>query len=550
MFLLVPGYCFLVPAVCISPAILLFSFILLSHKTTLGISTYLVRFVFWGYAAFVLMSALFSALKNLVVPRHQRQDENYLYLCKNSEEVRLYEFITILADQLNAPRPRHIILHAKPELYVSTGHTCAANASIRGLTIVLGLPYVRLLSVGQLRSLLVHELSHFSGYDLFYPRFIRPLIYGLFSASLVTQRLASSWYSPKTKIQLLLLPIFSLWNQAVSIARLPNFLLNRYLNAWLLTTQEFLRLREIRADTIAAETCGRGTYSRALTKAVGIQKTFAEYLSDIAVEAIRSRSYPANIYKTFAVWYSSNMNTVCLYIQNELQKSTAINVHPPLYVRLQNIKEASCSDRITEGLRDSGSAIGLLTNLACIEESMADQLMLAQVLSLSNNASLPSNKGKTLVEKQSEVMWSYNPPITHFERRLYAFITDTLITAFSAFAIFVIVVKVQIIDSFATPLFCFVLFPYFYHSYFETSRLRSTPGKYLFHLRLAGVNGQSVTVLQSVARLTLRFGYALFFLITVPVNIVLLIRYYDYRMLYDMVVNTEVEEISSHHRYV
>jgi uncharacterized RDD family membrane protein YckC/Zn-dependent protease with chaperone function len=553
MLLLIPGYFCVLLTVCLTPTafLLLLVLILLKTGSTKTSGNVVITLFFWGCGALVLLRAFASALRNTISQQSSyMQKHNDLVLCNPTENHQLYEFVNKLADLVNSPRPKHIILAPWPSLYVSNRQLRLTNATVSGLAVIIGLPYIRLLNSGELRSLLAHELSHFSGYDLLYTRLVRPFIYGLYNASLITQSFAASWKTPQSKWEFLLLPFFSLWNRAVSVVRLPNFLLNRYLNSWLETTHRFMRYRETRADLIATQFCGRANYSRALVKAIGVQNVFLKYVHNITSNAIRSKSYPANIYKNFLIWYYSNKGIFTSVIQAKLQNTSANNTHPPLFDRLQVIKEAYPRRTIDESLKDGCRPDDLLVNLSKIEEMLTDQIMIGEILRAANNGyGTPGEHEQTLIDKQAETMWTYNPPLSHVERRLYSFITDTLIilvTSYlflvSAYIILIFIGKASTTSPVITYFIGFILFPSLYYLYFETSSLHSTPGKYLFHLSIGRDDRRPITLADSILRMTFKSIYCLFFVITVPINIIIAIRSFDLRMLYDILANTDVLE--------
>lgn len=270
---------------------------------------------------------------------------------------------------------------------------------------------------------------------------------------------------------------------------------------------------------------------------------FSDYIQDSAISAIQSNTYPGNLFILFQTWHSCNKSIVCSRIQEELQKSASSGVHPPLHDRLQVIKETSINDSIYIEPFTLLASNKLLTSLDGIEEVSTEKLLLGQIAALKEGSFLLGDVRPTLADKQSQVLWTYSPPFSHFEKRAYAFITDTLITAFLAFMLFAFIINLKTVDKLIAFILSFIAFPCIYHAYFELSDLNSTPGKRLFHLKLESYVRHQLGFFQSIARLLFRFIYGLFFFIAIPVNAVAAIISSDYRMLYDVLAGTQVNEV-------
>jgi Zn-dependent protease with chaperone function len=153
--------------------------------------------------------------------------------------------------------------------------------------LVVGLPYLRSLTVPELESILLHEFAHFLGHDVH-----RGEEMAVIEARLGNLRAAfeRSWVARWGWLPYLLLrwanPVY-LW------VRLYGVVFD-------LATTSIRRRQEILADALAAETCGPLTYSRALLKAASIRRLFARVaLRRVSACARGGGAPPANLFLEF-----------------------------------------------------------------------------------------------------------------------------------------------------------------------------------------------------------------------------------------------------------
>lgn len=145
-------------------------------------SVFLGSVHFIALAAFSL-AALIGGL-NLVLSairqmRHASIEQTGV-LVDQANGQRLINLVNEVADNVGARRPDNIMLGLEPSFYV-TGAKLSLNGSldlIDGTTLYMPLPFLRILTEGELRSVIGHEMGHFKGQDTefsmkFYPAYSR-----------------------------------------------------------------------------------------------------------------------------------------------------------------------------------------------------------------------------------------------------------------------------------------------------------------------------------------------------------------------------------------
>lgn len=92
----------------------------------------------------------------------------------------LIDLVNGVADTVGAPRPDNIVVGLEPSFYVSAAKVALPGASkpLDGTTFYMPIPFLRILSVDELRSVIGHEMGHFKGNDTeystkFYPAYSR-----------------------------------------------------------------------------------------------------------------------------------------------------------------------------------------------------------------------------------------------------------------------------------------------------------------------------------------------------------------------------------------
>ena len=90
---------------------------------------------------------------------------------------QLWKLVSDIASQLHAPRPDNVILSIRPAFYVTTCAVGVRNRAqaIRGSTLCISLPLLRIMDETELAAVIGHELAHFRDQDVAYTRRFAPV---------------------------------------------------------------------------------------------------------------------------------------------------------------------------------------------------------------------------------------------------------------------------------------------------------------------------------------------------------------------------------------
>ncbi|MBL8546820.1 MAG: M48 family metalloprotease [Hyphomonadaceae bacterium] len=101
------------------------------------------------------------------------------------EQPRLALLVQQIAKATNARMPDNIVLGLDPNFFATTApmHTPTSRHLLRGQTLYLSLPLMRVLSLDEVKAVVGHELAHFSGADTVYSRNFAPIYRGLEEAA-------------------------------------------------------------------------------------------------------------------------------------------------------------------------------------------------------------------------------------------------------------------------------------------------------------------------------------------------------------------------------
>lgn len=328
-----------------------------------------------------ILAALVGIVKTL---RRETQFAPAIMLDLNTEP-RLVSFVRELCAYMNTDMPDSIVLHADANFLIQKGPLRVFNGKAKGRVLAIGLPVISFISVNELRAILAHEFAHFTGTDAFFSSAVLPT-YGKLAATIETMDKAlgvnaEGSVSGKRKLGCTAIPMILPW-LALSIHWWSFHRFNVKIS----------RLRESRADVVAALTCGSESLSNALKKVGGLRRAFqAVFNKDFASE-LRDRKTTMNY---------------CLRLRNAVPDLDAliaaqealgmqgdeniIDTHPALQERLHNIPETE------ERFTDHQPAAELLLKLQEYEEQAT------RFLTLSLTSTVPKDRQATEEDVQHVV---------------------------------------------------------------------------------------------------------------------------------------------------
>jgi len=101
------------------------------------------------------------------------------------EQPRLALLVQQIAKTTGGRMPDNIVLGLDPNFFATTApmHTPTSRHLLRGQTLYLSLPLMRVLSLDEVKAVVGHELAHFSGADTIYSKNFAPIYRGLEEAA-------------------------------------------------------------------------------------------------------------------------------------------------------------------------------------------------------------------------------------------------------------------------------------------------------------------------------------------------------------------------------
>lgn len=244
--------------------------------------------VFLGAVGLGILIGVFAVLKGLLRSVWRRRDFRPALKIDLGREPKLFAFIQNLCEQVGTGLPTAVLLHAEPTFFVQRGKALAFNDAAQGRVLAIGAPLLNALSINEFRAILSHEFAHFTGRDTLYSSMVLPVYAGSLTAAREMANAIENSEREGGTAQLLSLPLF-----------LPKLALEGYLKAFHGINMKISRLREKRADTLAALTCGSQAFSSALKKTASLGTVYMSIAPPSIIDALKEKKAFINFYDSF-----------------------------------------------------------------------------------------------------------------------------------------------------------------------------------------------------------------------------------------------------------
>jgi Zn-dependent protease with chaperone function len=276
---------------------------------------------------------------------------------------KILAFVEDVARKIDARPPQHVVLGMDLNFFATNAPVNPnGKGRLRGETLYLSLPCLRLLSEGELRAVIGHELGHFSGKDTRFSMAFAPLFFGLGSAVQAVQR-----------------PLFG---------RIPNLL------GWGAAARLFYvlvlfrhnqgavsREREFAADQKGAEASSPTDLAASLIKMYIFSEIWTVQ-GEINRRRLRRGRFTRNLSWTFAerVRYDAQHMRLPELVKDSLNYATAhpTDQHPPTSDRIRelNVMLASVAgeEAIAQRLVPERAAAADLDDMRFIEEQLTQRM--------------------------------------------------------------------------------------------------------------------------------------------------------------------------------
>jgi Zn-dependent protease with chaperone function len=294
-----------------------------------------------------------------------------------SAEHHLQRLVESICTELGCRRPTAVLMSAEPSFSVQQGKVRTLDGIVRGRVLTLGCPLISCLTVSEFKAILYHEFAHFTGRDTLYSAFVLPVYVGIQATLARMDAVILRGRDDKSETATYMsLPML-----------LPYWVLSLYIRRFHRLNASLGRLRETRADIIAALHAGSDMFASALKKIVRIGGLFSRsFRSDIVEGLSRGRAY-VNYYESFRRSAESAGDALDAIERAALADAGGYDMfHPPLRERLQWLSGRR------ESSRDSHSARSLFSQVARQEERLTHECtrLLAHVMGVVRPADTPS----------------------------------------------------------------------------------------------------------------------------------------------------------------
>lgn len=224
---------------------------------------------------------------------------------------------------LGSRAPNHVVLELGTSFFVTEAHVHTFEGPVKGRTLCISAPFLRILSIEELRAVIAHEMAHFTGSDTVYSRRFYPVYRGVLVAM---QGMSSVTRSQGDNAAMM----------GCSLV-LPLMFLGWYLALFGRLERSLGRSRELRADAIAAGATTPATMASALIKVHAFGPSWTETAELIVNAAKANRAY-TNLSHFFGDWVKGHPEIAAMLAEQPDARSVhPTDTHPPLPLRLQNL---------------------------------------------------------------------------------------------------------------------------------------------------------------------------------------------------------------------
>lgn len=216
-----------------------------------------------------LLAAFFIFIKNFFLALLSDKCYEYGKVLDLTKDETLFQDIQEVCHSLHIKPPDNIVLSFTADFYVTQRKINISQQVLKGRTLVFGIVFLKYLNRNEIKSILAHEMAHFTGKDTLFSIYIGYLyknIHGILRNFEQLYQEDELWF-----VCLSLYPI--------------SFILRKYLYLYTKLEKKVSRDREKRADYIASILYGKKTFKNALTKLSNIQDYFGVRFEDDFVKA-------------------------------------------------------------------------------------------------------------------------------------------------------------------------------------------------------------------------------------------------------------------------
>lgn len=269
----------------------------------------------------------------------------------DDKDLPLWSFVEEIADSIGAPAPTNIVVGLEPNFYATSADVKALSSekTVKGETLYISAPLMRLLSIDEIRAVIGHELGHFKGKDAEFAKKFAP----------VYRALGEAMNGAGNQQTLMALPAMG----ALSFLH----------KAFETNEKQISRDREFEADRIGAQASTASALIHALVKL----NVFGGLWPQLQVNVIKNLNLGRPVENMSSLYGSSvAFDTDDLSARNKARDSLAsrtshpTDTHPTLSERANNLNVEESIVEFTELSIPSDPASKLLPDLSDLEKQL------------------------------------------------------------------------------------------------------------------------------------------------------------------------------------
>jgi len=299
--------------------------------------------------AFQIIGSIFDLSKKLVHVQSGQQ-------ISASDQPKIWELVNSIAEDINSNPPNNIVVGIEPTFYATAADVAGCgDTTLKGETLYLSLPLMRLFNKSELKAVIGHELGHFSAKDTEYSSKFAPVYRGLGNS------------------------INSLSEgdgDATDWAKMPAlFVLKSMYESFERNVASISREREFEADKVGVSVSSAKDLAFSLSKVI----FFSSMWSNIRlenIERLNEGKISPNLSLIFKDSAAYNLNKKTLEDEKETILNSAVShptdSHPLLAERLENIEFDKNEIKIKEILLQGDSCSELIENVEQLEMDLTE----------------------------------------------------------------------------------------------------------------------------------------------------------------------------------
>lgn len=308
---------------------------------------------------------------------------------------RLWQFVTEIARKVGAQAPNNIVVGLDPTFFATAADVEVINEDrrVKGETLFLSLPLMRLFNLEELRAVIGHELGHFKGSDTAYTLKFAPVYTGLARA---IDTLEGGGVN------------------AATIARLPALsMLSLMIELFARNERMISRDREFEADRVGVAVSSPQALATALGK-VAVYGPVWSHVREENVQRLNQGKVAVNISKTYedSARYDVSHKAVGTIMQEILTTEIPhpTDSHPTIEARFRNIGFDPETLTVETLVGPGGSGEALIDDMLLLERDLTVQEH--RLMVMLGAATPPGDSLRQAVDPQPEGRMTPSAPIS------------------------------------------------------------------------------------------------------------------------------------------